>query len=125
MPLGLRRYQKTRQLHFVTFSCFHRLPLLKTADARDLFESALERIRHRYEFVVRGYVVMPEHVHLLVSEPSSEQLAGAIKAVKLSVALRAASGLSGRRATMTSTCGLQIRRRRSWDTCIGIRWRGD
>jgi putative transposase len=88
MPLGLRRYQKTRQLHFVTFSCFHRLPLLKTADARDLFESALERIRHRYEFVVRGYVVMPEHVHLLVSEPSGEQLAGAIKAVKLSVALR-------------------------------------
>src|SRR5207247_1747558 len=25
--------------------------------------------RHRYNFVVVGYVVMPEHVHLLVGEP--------------------------------------------------------
>jgi putative transposase len=56
--------------------------------ARDLFESALERVRRRYGFVVKGYVVMPEHVDLLVSEPHAEQLSGAIKALKLSVTLR-------------------------------------
>jgi putative transposase len=50
---------------------------------------ALERIRRRYLFRVYGYVVMPEHVHLLVSEPESELLATAIQALKLSVARRA------------------------------------
>lgn len=36
VPWGLKRYQQTRQLHFITFSCYHRAPLL-TPDARDMF----------------------------------------------------------------------------------------
>jgi putative transposase len=88
MPKGLRHYQQTGHLHFLTFSCYHRLPYLDTATARDLFESALERMRRRCGFVVQGYVVMPEHVHLLVSETRNGALAAAIKAIKLSVALR-------------------------------------
>jgi REP element-mobilizing transposase RayT len=32
----------------------------------------LEQVRRRYRFVVVGYVVMPEHVHLLISEPERE-----------------------------------------------------
>jgi len=54
----------------------------------NLFESALERIRQKYRFVVAGYVVMPEHVHLLVNEPEQSTLDRAIKAIKLSIALR-------------------------------------
>jgi len=34
-----------------------------------IFEEALERVRRRYHLYVYGYVVMPEHVHLLLSEP--------------------------------------------------------
>ena len=34
----------------------------------ELFEDALERVRCRSLFVAAGYVVMPEHVHLLVNE---------------------------------------------------------
>jgi putative transposase len=34
-----------------------------------LFLSILEEARQRYRFVVLGYVVMPEHFHLLISEP--------------------------------------------------------
>jgi hypothetical protein len=45
---------------------------------RDLFEDALERTRRRYRFVVTGYVVMPEHVHLLIGEPVKSDVAGAI-----------------------------------------------
>ena len=68
MPWGLKRYQQSRQLHFVTFSCYRREPLLESPRSRDLFEGALERIRRGYGFYVSGYVVMPEHVHLLISE---------------------------------------------------------
>jgi hypothetical protein len=33
MPSGLKRFQKAESLHFITFSCFHRLPLLETPGA--------------------------------------------------------------------------------------------
>lgn len=66
MPSGLHR---TYGAHFITCSCYRRLPLLSLARGRDHFLSILEQSRHRYRFVVVGYVVMPEHVHLLVTEP--------------------------------------------------------
>jgi len=69
MPKGLKRYYGRGHLHFLTFSCYRRLPLLKTARARHLFVRELARVRAKYEFLLVGYVVMPEHVHLLISEP--------------------------------------------------------
>jgi REP-associated tyrosine transposase len=89
MPYGLKRYQESRQSHFVTFSCYRRLPYLRDERLRDLFVTSLERTRRKYRFRVYGYVVMPEHVHLLVSEPASEVLATAIQALKISLARRA------------------------------------
>ena len=55
---------------------------------RVLVEDALERMRVHYGFFVLGYVVMPEHVHLLVSEPQTGLLADALKGLKLSVSMR-------------------------------------
>jgi putative transposase len=68
MPKGLQRYYGQGHLHFLTFSCYRRLPLLGTARARNAFVTALAKIRERYHFLPVGYVVMPEHVHLLISE---------------------------------------------------------
>lgn len=70
MPKGLKRYYGSGDLHFLTFSCYRRLPLLGTIRARSVFVVALAKIRERYQFRLVGYVVMPEHVHLLISEPS-------------------------------------------------------
>lgn len=85
MTAGLKRYQFTGELHFITFSCYQRKPYLSSPAARSLFERTLERMRVRYRFFVIGYVVMPEHVHLLVGEPVDERLSTAIHALKLSV----------------------------------------
>jgi putative transposase len=85
MPSHLRRYQPTRDLHFITFSCYRRRPKLGDPAARLVFQRALEHTRRRYGFCVRGYVVMPEHVHLLVSEPENRNLATALQALKQSV----------------------------------------
>jgi putative transposase len=85
MPLGLVRYQQEGDDHFITFSCHDRKSYLNTPSARDIFEDSLESTRKRYKFEVLGYVVMPEHVHLLVSEPESKPLATALQALKLSV----------------------------------------
>jgi putative transposase len=69
MPSGLHRTYGAHHLHFITCSCYRRLPFLGSARARDRFLSILEQARQRYRFVVVGYLVMPEHVHLLLSEP--------------------------------------------------------
>jgi putative transposase len=64
----LQRFYGAGHLHFITTSCYRRRALLASARHRDLFLEILEQTRRRYEFVVAGYVVMPEHVHLLISE---------------------------------------------------------
>ena len=88
MPWGLVRFQQSKCLHFITFTCYRRQPFLDTTHAKDVFERSLEQTRRSYRFDVIGYVVMPEHVHLLVSEPERGTLATAIKALKQSVARR-------------------------------------
>lgn len=82
MPSGLKRFQKAEALHFITFSCFHRLPLLEAAAARDTVEAVLEQMRARHQARVYAYVLMPEHLHLLVNEPPRILLAQFLKAVK-------------------------------------------
>ena len=69
MPSGLHRIYGAHHLHFITTSCYRRLPFLRTARSRDIFLTILEQTRERYRFVVVGYVVMPEHIQLLLTEP--------------------------------------------------------
>ncbi len=82
MPSGLKRFQQAEALHFITFSCFHRLPLLEAPAARETFEAVLEQTRARHQARIYAYVLMPEHVHLLVNEPPRIPLAQLLKAVK-------------------------------------------
>jgi len=72
MPTGLRRFQLSGQSHFVTFTCYHRRAYFDLPDVCDLFVQCLESMRCRFPMCVYGYVVMPEHVHLLLNEPSRE-----------------------------------------------------
>jgi len=86
MPSRLKRYQDTqRDSHFITFSCYRRQPFLASPAGRDICQSAIEQFRIQYAFTVIAYVVMPEHVHLLVSEPKNGSLASAVQAIKQSV----------------------------------------
>jgi putative transposase len=88
VPWGLKRYQQTRQSHFVTFCCYHRRRLLVTDVSQRTFEAALERVRRSFNLRVYAYVIMPEHVHLLLSEPERGLLADALKSLKQGVSRR-------------------------------------
>jgi putative transposase len=68
MPRNLKRVIGHGDLHFITFCCYQRRPLLGTVRARNLAVKTLEEVRLRYEFALVGYVIMPQHVHLLISE---------------------------------------------------------
>jgi putative transposase len=82
------RFYGGGDLHFITFSCYRRQPLLGTTWRRDLFLTVLEQMRRRYQFVVVGYVVMPEHIHLLISEPQEKNPSTVMQALKLGFARR-------------------------------------
>ena len=45
------------------------LPLLGNSGARNTFVSMLDEVRMQRGFRLLGFVVMPEHVHVVVSEP--------------------------------------------------------
>ena len=94
MPWSLKRFQESRQLHFITFSCYRRQPRLKTPRACRVFLRQLEIARRRFGMCVYGYVLMPEHVHLLVNEPESGSLSTVIQSLKQTVARL--SGFEGR-----------------------------
>jgi putative transposase len=88
MPNRLHRYYGAGYSHFITTSCSQRLPLLGTPRNRDLLVQVLEQVRRRYRFVLVGYVVMPEHVHLLISEPERGNPSSVMQAIKQGFARR-------------------------------------
>jgi putative transposase len=78
----LVRYQQCGCFHFVTFSCYCRAPRLAPLPAYSIFEQEFEAVRRRYGLVIAGYVLMPEHVHLLVSEPRRSTLSVVLQVLK-------------------------------------------
>jgi len=82
MPSGLKRYQTSGHDHHINFTCYHQHPYLDNDKARITFAETLETLRIRHGFFLFGYVVMPNHVHLLLSEPKHCQLSETIRALK-------------------------------------------
>ena len=85
MPARLERRQQTGDFHYITTSCSDKQFYLSTPKTAYVFEHALESHRCKYIFEVLGYVVMPTHVHLLISEPRTHPLSTVLGALKRSV----------------------------------------
>ncbi len=82
MPKGLERRQNTGQLHFVTFSCYQREPFLAHPQSKEILLQVIEQARQFHRFLVHAYVLMPEHIHLLITEPETCTLASSIRVIK-------------------------------------------
>lgn len=88
MPQGLKRIVGHGDLHFITFCCYQRRRLLVTSRARDIALQVLREVRARYDFALIGYVFMPDHVHLLISEPPAVPPSTAMQVFKQRVSRR-------------------------------------
>jgi putative transposase len=88
MPKNLKRYTGRNDLHFITFCCYHRKRLLDSVKSRNLVIRVLAEVRAKYGFALVGYVIMPEHVHLLISESSAVPPAKIIQVFKQRVSRR-------------------------------------
>ena len=60
------RFEVANQPRFLTFSCYQRLPLFSNNLIKDAFVERLNAARAKTHFRLLGWVIMPEHVHLMV-----------------------------------------------------------
>ena len=88
MANKLMRIYGRSHLHFITFSCYRRVPFLRSVRAKNIFVQILGEVRDRYRFSLVGYVVMPEHIHLLISEPTKGTPSTVIQVLKQRVSRR-------------------------------------
>ena len=84
----LRHFDHLNTARFVTFSCYHRFRLLASPPVIRVFLEELDGVRNRHGLKLHGYVVKPEHVHLVLWPPD---------AVKLGVVIGQLKSLSARR----------------------------
>ena len=116
MQTDSARYRKLRKswneaghAHSLTFCCFHRLPLLSADRTRLWLLDALDRARDRWHFELWAYVIMPEHVHLLVCPQDADyRISHILKAVKQPVARSAIRFLREQRSPYLRN--LEVRR---------------
>lgn len=83
----MRHYGRSH-LHPITFTCYRRLPLLHSIRARNAFVHILGETRDRYGFSLVSYVVIPEHIHLLIGEPTKGTPSTVIQVLKQRVSRR-------------------------------------
>ncbi|MCO6046928.1 transposase [Aeoliella sp. ICT_H6.2] len=62
----VRHFDQQGEIHELTFSCYHRWPLLEDDWRREQLSQSIERAMASYHWRLAAFVYMPEHVHLLV-----------------------------------------------------------
>lgn len=90
-----RIYDEEGHAFFVTFSCYHRRRLLDHPTVRDKFLELLVDALKRCEGVCSGYVVMPDHVHLIVGFHEANQLSRFMQSLKQSTSRKLSRLLQG------------------------------
>jgi len=89
-PDTLKHYNLPGHAHLLTFSCYHRQPFFSNGSFCGLMCEILTGARNTAQFDLWGYVIMPEHVHLLIRPQADEYRMDAIlQAVKQPFARRA------------------------------------
>lgn len=97
MPSRLKRHDEFGHIHFLTVSCYRRLQFFRHESVREAFVDAMKHVREKLSVRWLGYVIMPEHVHLL----ALPQKVGADIAVPISDVLhelKTQSGFHGKAA---------------------------
>jgi putative transposase len=85
-----RTYNDEGHAHYLTFSCYRRLPLLSRDRSRQWFIDALIAARDKLDFDIWAYVIMPEHAHVLVwPRRKVYRIQSILAAIKRPVAVKA------------------------------------
>ena len=86
--MDLRHYEGDGRARFVTFGIHKQLPLLTNSHARNAVVSAIMIVRNKYNFKLLGYVIMPEHIHLVLVPQEDDRIGRLIGHIKRESAVR-------------------------------------
>lgn len=116
----MRRRETPGQSRFPTFSCQRRLPLFSNPRIADVFAESLARGRAAIGFELYAWVVMPEHVHLLL-RPRDEVMVGrALRFIKQSASQRVLARWQEMRAPILARLETADGRPRFWQKGGGV-----
>jgi REP element-mobilizing transposase RayT len=77
-----RRYFAPGQLQFITSGVDHRVKLFESQRFRSVFVETLRELRREKGFLLLGWVLMPEHFHLLIKPEPAEATSGIMRESK-------------------------------------------
>lgn len=84
------RLNTPHQAHELTFSCFHNQKFLSSRRTCQWLVESIDATRQELEFSLWGYVIMPDHVHLLIyPRRQGYSISEILKKIKTPVAVRA------------------------------------
>jgi putative transposase len=83
-----RRYFAPGQLQFVTASTYRRAPLFLSPRLAREFVAVLEEVRGDFGFLLLGWVLMPDHFHLLLQCQPAESTSRVVQQLKQRTAAR-------------------------------------
>jgi putative transposase len=91
-----KHYTTEGHIHYLTFSCYKKLWLFKSPTLYSSFVKNLAKVKERVLFSLYGYVVMPNHVHLLICPNQDVSISGILTAVKRPFSFQALNYLRNR-----------------------------
>jgi REP element-mobilizing transposase RayT len=87
MPI-CHRYWEPGRLQFITASTYRRAQLFPSPRFRNLFARKLAELREEMHFLIVGWVLMPEHFHLLIRPESADSTPLVVGRLKERAAIR-------------------------------------
>ena len=82
----LKHFDNLGTARFVPFGCFRQGRYLSDPRARELLIKHIDEARKKHGFKLLGYVIMPEHVHLVLLPPDGMKLGSVIREIKSKMA---------------------------------------
>ncbi|MBI3829622.1 MAG: transposase [Planctomycetes bacterium] len=106
----VRTFNVPGHAHFLTFSCYRRIPLLTNDTWRTWLAQAVKTACAEHDMALWAYVFMPEHVHLLVKPRRTVYEVSAFrKQLKQSASKRILNALKKRNAAILKRLVVQER----------------
>ncbi len=108
----VRHFDFPGDAHFLTFSCFRRLPLLSKDRTRKWLVESIADAREKHQFDLWAWVIMPEHVHMLIYPRRTQYAISSVLAdIKRPVAQRAIAYLVSRKSSFLRRLTVQHKNR--------------
>jgi len=90
--------------HYLTFSCYAGVPLLRSPSACSILADSVAKAREMHSFELWAWVFMPNHVHLLLFPTNPEYSISAIlSSIKRPAAAEALRRLRGRNHSLLAS----------------------